>query len=89
MEPIFKASYMLNTINVSVYPDRIVYQTGIAHLKKEEIILINQIADVEIVSIMNEVKIRTTGGREYKLIVKGADKEKVRDIILQRQQSIK
>lgn len=81
MEPIFQTKILFN--KTTVYPDKIVYSSGISYMKKEEIILINQIADIEIVSIMNEIKIRTTGGREYKLIVKGSDKEKLRDAILQ------
>lgn len=84
MEPIFETGIWLNN-RITVYPDKIVYITGLSFIKKEEIVLINQIADIEMPTIKPEMKIRTTGGREYKLIVKKADKEKLRDAILQAQ----
>jgi hypothetical protein len=80
MEPIFKTSFLTN--NVFLFSDKIVYATGIAYMKKEEMIFLKNIASVE-TNIFNVIKIKTNSGQEYKLVVKMKDKENLKIAIME------
>lgn len=77
MEPIFETSIAFE--KVIVYPDRIVYRTGL--LKKETTILVSQIASVETGGMSGKIRIESTGGKTMKIIVRPGDRQELIDII--------
>lgn len=81
MNPLYETSSGLGLNKITVYPDKIVYSTGISYMKKEETILLSQVASVK-TNILNQVVVETSGGKEYKLIVKSNEKENLKNTIL-------
>ncbi|MFA5080305.1 MAG: hypothetical protein WC472_01630 [Candidatus Paceibacterota bacterium] len=69
--------------HVEVFPSKIVYLTGIAYMKKEKIIPVNQISSIEVNGFSSNVHIRTTNGKEIDIpSFSIKDRDTLKDTIL-------